>query len=321
MAEYLIQGETLTGIADKIRPLLGLTGTMTPEQMQTHLTTEQANITAALAALVEKGVTVPDGSNSDALAGLIAAIEAGGGSGGLFYETKKIGDLSLLDVIQFGNFEGNSLFWFVADTDYEGHVIFANLSFGVIPEFEFTKGDADYETTKYRTSSIRQFLNATESQGWYSQQVEGVGEPSYAKLPGFLSGFSSEELLKIVPFDCKCIEYSSENSYEIITVTDKVWIPSRKQVGGNAGTAEGSRAFNSNSLIRVIGPFKVDCPSIFKKTRTQSSSGHLIGRSDSGIDIYLPSTATQWPFCISLDKQANVRKASAGSPLPVWEFA
>lgn len=78
MAEYLIQGETLTGIADKIRPLLGLTGAMTPEQMQTNLTTEQANITAALAALTEKGVEVPTGANSNALAGLIEAIEAGG---------------------------------------------------------------------------------------------------------------------------------------------------------------------------------------------------------------------------------------------------
>lgn len=79
MAEYLIQDTTLTGIADKIRPLLGLTGTMTPEQMQTNLTTEQANITAALAALAEKGVEVPEGANSNALAGLIAAIESGGG--------------------------------------------------------------------------------------------------------------------------------------------------------------------------------------------------------------------------------------------------
>lgn len=78
MSEYLIQGETLTGIADKIRPLLGLTGTMTPEQMQTNLDTEASNITAALAALTEKGVEVPEGANSNALAGLIAAIEAGG---------------------------------------------------------------------------------------------------------------------------------------------------------------------------------------------------------------------------------------------------
>lgn len=41
----------------------------------------KGNITAALAAIADKGVTVPDGSTSDALAALIASIEAGGGSG------------------------------------------------------------------------------------------------------------------------------------------------------------------------------------------------------------------------------------------------
>lgn len=39
----------------------------------------KGNITAALAAIADKGVTVPDGSTSDALAALIASIEAGGG--------------------------------------------------------------------------------------------------------------------------------------------------------------------------------------------------------------------------------------------------
>ena len=42
----------------------------------------KGNITAALAAIADKGVTVPDGSTSDALASLIASIEAGGGGGG-----------------------------------------------------------------------------------------------------------------------------------------------------------------------------------------------------------------------------------------------
>ena len=39
----------------------------------------KGNITAALAAIADKGVTVPDGSTSDVLASLIASIEAGGG--------------------------------------------------------------------------------------------------------------------------------------------------------------------------------------------------------------------------------------------------
>lgn len=44
----------------------------------------KGNVTAAFEAIAEKGVTVPTGSTSDALAALIAAIEteSGGSSGG-----------------------------------------------------------------------------------------------------------------------------------------------------------------------------------------------------------------------------------------------
>lgn len=48
--------------------------------VQSEITRLSDNVTAALAAIAGKGVTVPDGSNSDSLASLIAAIEAGGGS-------------------------------------------------------------------------------------------------------------------------------------------------------------------------------------------------------------------------------------------------
>lgn len=48
--------------------------------VQSEITRLSDNVTAALAAIADKGVTVPDGSNSDSLAALIAAIEAGGGS-------------------------------------------------------------------------------------------------------------------------------------------------------------------------------------------------------------------------------------------------
>ena len=49
--------------------------------VQTQIDRISGNVSAALAAIAEKGVTVPDGSNSDALAELIASIEAGGGGG------------------------------------------------------------------------------------------------------------------------------------------------------------------------------------------------------------------------------------------------
>lgn len=48
--------------------------------VQSEITRISGNVTAALAAIADKGVIVPDGSTSDALAGLIASIEAGGGA-------------------------------------------------------------------------------------------------------------------------------------------------------------------------------------------------------------------------------------------------
>lgn len=47
--------------------------------VQTQIDRISGNVSAALAAIANKGVTVPSGSTSDALAELIASIEAGGG--------------------------------------------------------------------------------------------------------------------------------------------------------------------------------------------------------------------------------------------------
>lgn len=56
--------------------------------VQTQIDRISGNVSAALAAIADKGVTVPDGSTSDALAELIAAIEAGGGASGFAKVTK-----------------------------------------------------------------------------------------------------------------------------------------------------------------------------------------------------------------------------------------
>lgn len=79
MAEYLVREETLAGLADKIRVLKGITEPMSLDDMETELGTVDNAVTAALSALVEKGVEVPEGTNVTGLAELIAAIEAGGG--------------------------------------------------------------------------------------------------------------------------------------------------------------------------------------------------------------------------------------------------
>lgn len=51
--------------------------------VQTQIDRISWAVSAALAALTEKGVTVPAGTKVDGLASLIAAIEAGGGGGGI----------------------------------------------------------------------------------------------------------------------------------------------------------------------------------------------------------------------------------------------
>lgn len=69
----------MTAIANATRALDGSTAALTLDGIASKLGVEKTNIAAALAAIAEKGVTVPDGSTSDALASLIASIEAGGG--------------------------------------------------------------------------------------------------------------------------------------------------------------------------------------------------------------------------------------------------
>lgn len=80
----------MTAIADLIRGLRGVSGKMGLDAMKGHLQDEQDGLDSALTALSEKGVTVPDGTKVDGLAALIAAIEAGGGSGGVNIATGTI---------------------------------------------------------------------------------------------------------------------------------------------------------------------------------------------------------------------------------------
>ena len=70
----------MTAIADLIRGLRGVSGKMGLDAMKGHLQDEQDGLDSALAALTEKGVTVPAGTKVDGLADLIAAIEVGGES-------------------------------------------------------------------------------------------------------------------------------------------------------------------------------------------------------------------------------------------------
>lgn len=69
--------EKMTAIADKIRALLGLSGTMGLDAMATNLETEHTNIANAFAAVGNKGGTVPASKVSSNLADAINSISSG----------------------------------------------------------------------------------------------------------------------------------------------------------------------------------------------------------------------------------------------------
>lgn len=70
--------EKMTALADEIRILSGTEGTMGLDAMKNNVNAANSAVSAAITALTEKGVEVPDGTNVTGLAELISAIESGG---------------------------------------------------------------------------------------------------------------------------------------------------------------------------------------------------------------------------------------------------
>ena len=96
--------------------------------VQTQIDRISGNVSAALAAIAEKGVTVPDGSNSDALAELILSIEAGGGGDSVTDDGD--GNITINALYSFtytddgnGNLTGSTVSG-TSSTDDPGNVIF-----------------------------------------------------------------------------------------------------------------------------------------------------------------------------------------------------
>lgn len=130
--------------------------------VQSEITRISGNVAAALAAIAEKGVSVPSGSKSDALASLIASIEAGGGGedNGVYYE-----------IVTFSE---QAYYYEMTHTlgDYPRFVLYAALSFGDSVTYDHRNYFAGYTGTKRFTSSaymshqgqlayLREYYNST----------------------------------------------------------------------------------------------------------------------------------------------------------------
>ena len=99
MSDLIIADKSeIVSIADAVRSLTGTTSTMSLSEMKSNLNTTKINIDNAFTALSEKDVIVPEGSNSSALAGLIASINTKGDSG------------TTLDNVNFYDYDGTLLY-------------------------------------------------------------------------------------------------------------------------------------------------------------------------------------------------------------------
>lgn len=118
----------------------------------------KGNITAALAAIADKGVTVPDGSTSDALASLIASIEAGGGG-------VKIGNFT---IVNYGSFQlAEDVSSYTIDLGYKGS--------GGLPAVEQFIILRDMPSTFSGTSTKNSLVIAAELENVSSATSSGGG--------------------------------------------------------------------------------------------------------------------------------------------------
>lgn len=75
MAEYLIKGESLSNIADKVRELSGVTGSLSFDEMTTKIDDANASMESVFNALASKGIEIPDGANIGDIAEKIDSID------------------------------------------------------------------------------------------------------------------------------------------------------------------------------------------------------------------------------------------------------
>lgn len=132
--------------------------------IQTQIDRISGNVSAALSAIAEKGVTVPDGSTSDALAELITSIEAGGGGYDVIAGTfTPASDCYMYEIINSGDLTtttGNYLVKYgillseQADTDISTSSNYCSIAtFGDIQKSVLTRGyNSSYTRSKISTT-------------------------------------------------------------------------------------------------------------------------------------------------------------------------
>lgn len=271
-----------------------------------------AGLTAIANAIREKTGGTDALAFPDAMVAAITGFETGGGD----TEIVTADDLALFDVVTFGSIAGNPIGWLVADTNYEGHVVL--VAWGNIVEGGFNEEHStDYSrlrlAARWGQSALRQYLNGRGTD-WFSENYPGQTAGDYAGMSGFLDSFSDNEISNILPFVSKCVEYDENGNYSVINYSDLVWVPSSKLSGGNAGTAEGSRALSlagksSMWLCAEVISRKWGATRTISGSNLQTSLTALTSFNGQGTPTEVGISVRQnWPICISINPLMKLRR-------------
>ena len=166
--------------------------------VQSEIERISRNIAAALSAIADKGVTVPDGSTSDALASLIASIEAGGGGGSGTGSGYATGTYTVASDMKIGTDISKAL---KIDTGLSEIKFFAfnkNLEKGSPLDFELLSGIWVYNNGAYY--GIRYHKGTSSASAVYAQNINNqyTGNNFYNEGNGVMSIKGASSATKIV---------------------------------------------------------------------------------------------------------------------------
>lgn len=219
---------------------------------------------------------------------------------------KTVGDLEDGDVVKFGTYSNQSLFWEVKDTldKPDGMVHLACRQNGGNKQFDAPENATDNANpvtnrknqgnNRWAYSNIRQWLNSAAEKGqWYVAQHDYDVAPNYSGEAGFLHDFTEYERNAIMKRKVKCVLDANDGGGSE-TVEDKIWLVSTYEVGGEvtvptecshvfSGFSDAaSRSYTGNYWTRTIIDASTGTGKTASGVRYVGSGGGLNGNSANG---------------------------------------
>jgi hypothetical protein len=182
--------------------------------------------------------------------------------------SQPLGNLAVNAKVKLGTIYGNPIQWEVKSRNHAGYpagaitlVTEKIIKIMAVDAKESNNGDSNrknYGNNRYIYANIRQWLNKAGT-NWYVAQhnadapptKENCGYNEYDNIPGFLSGFTDQEIAAILTTTLTVNKASADGGGQE-TFSDKFFLLSSKEIGFTADTAEGS-------VLEGFAAADVDC--------------------------------------------------------------